>query len=365
MLANKIILITGGTGSFGTALVDRLLFSELIKNSDVKGISALKEIRILSRDTKKQEEMFFNLKNKLSGISDGSGNYATIRFYQGDIQNKESLTMALIGVDYVFHAAALKEVPYCESFPMEAVNSNIIGTKNLLDSAIEAGVKKVIVISTDKACYPLSAMGISKAMMEKVAIARARSLEETCTSQEGVPVSPGKELSTAICTIRFGNLMGSKGTVIPLFIDQIKAGKELTVTNPDMTRFMMTLGHAVNLAIFALLNGRNGDIVIQKAPAVSLNTLTKALIELYGNGTGSSTVKVTGPRPGEKLYETMATQEEMTKAEDIGDYIRIPATGKPVKELTPPDSISSIEDFNSHNSSRLDVEGMKKLLKQL
>jgi len=327
MLTNKTIVITGGTGSFGTALVNRL------RNSYIK------EIRVFSRDRKRQDEMLESLK-----ISDH------IRFFEGDIRDKESLTSALKDVDYVFHAAALKEIPYCESFPMEAVETNVTGTKNVIDHAVEAGVKKIVIISSDKACYPLSAMGISKAMMEKVALATASSLK-------GAP--------SEICIVRFGNLMGSNGTVVPLFVNQIKAGKDLTVTNPDMTRFMMTPDTAVNLSLFALLNGKNGDIILKNAPAASLDTLTKALIELYGNSKNS--VRIIGPRPGEKLFETMATQEEMLKAEFIGEgddsgkYLRIPLLAGTVNKSDKLPDFPA-EDFNSHNAPSLDVEGMKQLL---
>lgn len=327
MLTNKTIVITGGTGSFGTALVNRL------RNLYIK------EIRVFSRDKKKQEEMLAGLK-----ISD------RIRFFEGDIKDKESLTSVMKDADYVFHAAALKEIPYCESFPMEAVETNVKGTKNVIDQAIEAGVKKIVIISSDKACYPLSAMGISKAMMEKVTLAMASTLE-------GV--------SSEICIVRFGNLMGSNGTVVPLFVNQIKAGKDITVTNPHMTRFMMTPDTAVDLSLFALLNGKNGDIILKNAPSASLDTLTKALIGLYGNS--NNRVTIIGPRPGEKLFETMATQEEMLKAEIIGDgdnpekYFRIPLLAGTVSksDISP---VFPAEDFNSHNAPRLDIEGMKQLL---
>ncbi|OFY41667.1 MAG: UDP-glucose 4-epimerase [Bacteroidetes bacterium GWF2_40_14] len=337
MLTNKTIVITGGTGSFGTALVNRL------RNSH------LKEIRVFSRDKKKQEEMLAGL-----NISD------RVRFFEGDIKDKESLTSAMKGADFVFHAAALKEIPYCESFPMEAVEINVTGTKNVIDSAIEAGVKKIVVVSSDKACYPLSAMGISKAMMEKVALAIARSSEE----KEKADNTP----STAICVVRFGNLMGSNGTVVPLFVNQIKAGKDLTVTNPDMTRFMMTPDTAVDLALFALMHGKNGDIILKNAPSASLDTLTKALIEIYGNS--NNKVKIIGPRPGEKLFETMATQEEMLKAESIGEdddsgkYIRIPVIAG-LENKSDNTAVFTPEDFNSHNANRLDIEGMKQLLSTL
>ncbi|MFA5849766.1 MAG: SDR family NAD(P)-dependent oxidoreductase [Bacteroidales bacterium] len=327
MLTNKTIVITGGTGSFGTALVNRLRDTYI------------KEIRVFSRDRKKQEKMLTDLK-----ISD------RIRFFEGDIRDKESLTSAFKDADYVFHAAALKEIPYCESFPMEAVETNVTGTKNVIDHAVESGVKKIVVISSDKACYPLSSMGISKAMMEKVTLAMARSLEGS---------------SSEICIVRFGNLMGSNGTVVPLFVNQIKAGKDITVTNPDMTRFMMTPDTAVDLSLFALLYGKNGDIVLKNAPSASLDTLTKALIELYGNKNNS--VRIIGPRPGEKLFETMATQEEMLKAEiivdgdDSGKYFRIPLLSGTVSK-TDKSPVFPAEDFNSHNAPRLDVEGMKQLL---
>ena len=256
------------------------------------------------------------------------------------------------GVDFVFHAAALKQVPSCEFFPIEAVNTNVLGTQNVLDSVVEHGVKKMIVLSTDKAAYPINAMGISKAMMEKVAIAKARSL--------------GEDAVTTICLTRYGNVMASRGSVIPLFIDQMNVGKDITVTDPNMTRFMMTLDDAVDLVVYAFQHGKNGDLFVQKAPAATLEVLAKAVIELYKS---NSQVRVIGTRHGEKLYETLVTREEMVKAEDMGNYFRIPADNRDLNYdkyfVEGQEEISVIEDYHSHNTTRLDVEGMKELLMKL
>jgi len=325
---NKTLLITGGTGSFGNAVLDRFL------NTDIK------EIRIFSRDEKKQDDMRHRLNNP------------KVKFYIGDVRNKRSVDNAMHGVDFIFHAAALKQVPSCEFFPIEAVNTNVLGTQNVLDSAVEHGVKRMIVLSTDKAAYPINAMGISKAMMEKVAIAKARSLDEDCP--------------TTICCTRYGNVMASRGSVIPLFIDQMAAGKDLTITDPNMTRFMMTLGDAVDLVIYAFQHGQNGDLFVQKAPAATIEVLAKAIIDLYHS---KSQVRVIGTRHGEKLYETLVTREEMAKSEDMGNYFRIPADNRDLNYdkyfVEGQEEVSVIEDYHSHNTARLDLEGMKNLLLKL
>jgi len=328
MFKEKILLITGGTGSFGNAVLKRFLNSEI------------KEIRIFSRDEKKQDDMRHALQN------------SKVKFYIGDVRNKRSVDNAMNGVDFIFHAAALKQVPSCEFFPIEAVNTNVLGTQNVLDSAVEHGVKRLIVLSTDKAAYPINAMGISKAMMEKVAIAKARSL--------------GDEANTTICLTRYGNVMASRGSVIPLFVDQMNAGKDITVTDPNMTRFMMTLDNAVDLVVYAFQHGKNGDLFVQKAPAATLEVLAKAIIELYKS---NSKVKIIGTRHGEKLYETLVTREEMAKAEDMGNYFRIPADNRDLNYdkyfVEGQEEVSIIEDYHSHNTSRLDVDGMKELLLKL
>ncbi len=328
MFKNKTLLITGGTGSFGNAVLKRFLDTDI------------KEIRIFSRDEKKQDDMRHQYKN------------SKIKFYIGDVRDKRSIDGAMDGVDYIFHAAALKQVPSCEFFPIQAVRTNVFGTENILDSAIQHGVKNVVVLSTDKACYPINAMGISKAMMEKVAVAKARSL--------------GEETSTTICCTRYGNVMASRGSVIPLWIDQIKAGKDITITDPNMTRFMMTLDDAVDLVLYAFEHGKNGDLFVQKAPAATLDTLSKSLIELYH---ADVQVRTIGTRHGEKLYETLVTREEMAKSEDMGNYFRIPADNRDLNYdkyfVEGEEEISTIDDYHSHNTKRLDVEGMKKLLIKL
>lgn len=328
MFKNKTLLITGGTGSFGNAVLKRFL------NTDIK------EIRIFSRDEKKQDDMRHALQNP------------KVKFYIGDVRNKRSVDNAMHGVDFIFHAAALKQVPSCEFFPIEAVNTNVLGTQNVLDSAVEHGVKRMIVLSTDKAAYPINAMGISKAMMEKVAIAKARSL--------------GEDAKTTICCTRYGNVMASRGSVIPLWIDQIKAGKDITITDPNMTRFMMTLDDAVDLVLYAFEHGKNGDLFVQKAPAATLETLSKSLIELYH---ADVEVRTIGTRHGEKLYETLVTREEMAKSEDMGNYFRIPADNRDLNYdkyfVEGQEEVSVIDDYHSHNTDRLDVEGMKALLMKL
>lgn len=328
MFNDKILLITGGTGSFGNAVLKRFIDSDI------------KEIRIFSRDEKKQDDMRHHLQNP------------KVKFYIGDVRDKRSVDGVMSGVDYIFHAAALKQVPSCEFFPTQAVRTNVLGTENVLDSAISHGVKNVVVLSTDKACYPINAMGISKAMMEKVAIAKARQL--------------GEGGATTICCTRYGNVMASRGSVIPLWIEQIKAGNEITVTDPNMTRFMMTLDDAVDLVIYAFQHGNNGDLFVQKAPAATLETLAQALKDLYNADTQ---VRVIGTRHGEKLYETLVSREEMSKAEDMGNYFRIPCDTRDLnydkffKEGQ--EDVSVIDDYHSHNTFRLDVEGMKKLLLKL
>lgn len=328
MFKNKTLLITGGTGSFGNAVLKRFLDTDI------------KEIRIFSRDEKKQDDMRHALQNP------------KVKFYIGDVRDKRSIDGAMRNVDYVFHAAALKQVPSCEFFPIQAVRTNVFGTENVLDSAIQHGVKNVIVLSTDKAAYPINAMGISKAMMEKVAIAKARSLEDDNT--------------TTICCTRYGNVMASRGSVIPLWIDQMKAGNDITITDPNMTRFMMTLEDAVDLVIYAFQHGKNGDLFVQKAPAATLEVLAKALTELYKSTVHIRTI---GTRHGEKLYETLVTREEMAKAQDMGEYFRIPADNRDLNYdkyfVEGQEEIATIDDYHSHNTARLDVEGMKKLLKKL
>lgn len=328
MFKDKILLITGGTGSFGNAVLSRFLKTEI------------KEIRIFSRDEKKQDDMRHRLNNP------------KVKFYIGDVRDKHSVDVAINGVDYIFHAAALKQVPSCEFFPMEAVKTNIIGAGNVLDSAVEHEVKRIILLSTDKAVYPINAMGLSKAMMEKVMVAKARSL--------------GDKSKTVICGTRYGNVMASRGSVIPLFIEQIKAGKDLTVTDPHMTRFMMTLEDAVDLVLFAYENGRNGDVFIQKSPASTIHDLAKALIELYNS---KSKIKIIGTRHGEKLYETLVNREEMAKATDMGHYFRVSADNRSLNYESyfseGQKKLSVLEDYHSHNTERLDVEGTKRLLMKL
>ncbi|MDO9630158.1 MAG: polysaccharide biosynthesis protein [Acholeplasmataceae bacterium] len=318
MFKDKVLMITGGTGSFGNAVARRFL------DTDVK------EIRIFSRDEKKQDDM-----RKLFHDD-------RMQFFIGDVRDIQSIKNALYGVDYIFHAAALKQVPSCEFFPLEAVKTNIIGTDNVLTAAIELGVKKVICLSTDKAAYPINAMGISKAMMEKVFVAKAKT------------VDPKK---TLICGTRYGNVMASRGSVIPLFIDQIKAGKPITITNPDMTRFLMDLNEAVELVLFAFNHGNAGDILVQKSPSSTVGDLATAILNLFESKTGS---KIIGTRHGEKLYETLLTKEEFAVAEDLGHYFRIPADQRDlnydkyfvdgIKEF------SHLEEYNSHNSRILNVK---------
>jgi len=328
MFEGKVLLITGGTGSFGNAVLNRFLDT---------GIA---EIRIFSRDEKKQDDMRKRYHNP------------KLKFYIGDVRDFSSVLNATRGVDYIFHAAALKQVPSCEFHPMEAVKTNIIGTDNLLEAAIQNGVRRVVCLSTDKAAYPINAMGISKAMMEKVMVAKSRNLDDN---------------KTVICGTRYGNVMASRGSVIPLFADQVIAGKPITVTDPAMTRFMMTLEDAVDLVLYAFEHGRNGDLFVQKAPAATIETLIEALLSIMEQP--KHTVNVIGTRHGEKLYETLLSREEMAAAEDLGNYYRVPPDlrdlnyGKFVEEGE--QKISKLDDYNSHNTERLDKDGMKRLLMKL
>lgn len=322
MFRDKTLLITGGTGSFGNAVLRRFL------------ASSIKEIRIFSRDEKKQDDMRRQYRSD------------KLKFYIGDVRDIRSLKYALYGADYVFHAAALKQVPSCEFFPLEAVRTNVLGTDNLLAAAIETGVKKVVCLSTDKAAYPINAMGISKAMMEKVALAKSRNVTET-----------------TICCTRYGNVMCSRGSVIPLFISQVKAGQELTITNPEMTRFLMSLDEAVDLVLFAFQHGQTGDLFIQKAPASTIGDLAKAVNTLFG---ANNPIRLIGTRHGEKLYETLMTSEEKVKAEDMGNYYRIP---RDMRNLNyekyfskGDDAISKATPYTSSNTQQLNVEEIQKKL---
>ena len=325
---DKTLLITGGTGSFGNAVLRRFLDSDI------------REIRIFSRDEKKQDDMRHHLQNK------------KVKFYIGDVRDKLSVDSVMSGVDYVFHAAALKQVPSCEFFPTQAVRTNVLGTENVLDSAIAHRIKNVVVLSTDKAAYPINAMGISKAMMEKVAIAKGRQL--------------GDQGETTICCTRYGNVMASRGSVIPLWVEQMKNGNSITITDPNMTRFMMTLDDAVDLVIYAFQHGKNGDLFVQKSPAATLDVLAEALKELYQS---NAEIKIIGTRHGEKLYETLVTREEMSKAEDMGGSYRIPCDTRDLNYdkffVEGSEQVSKIEDYHSHNTYRLDVDSMKQLLLKL
>ena len=326
MFANKTLMITGGTGSFGNAVLRRFLDSDL------------REIRILSRDEKKQDDMRKKFNN------------AKLKFYIGDVRDYQSVLNAVRGVDFIYHAAALKQVPSCEFHPMEAVKTNVLGTENVLEAAINCGVQRVVCLSTDKAVYPINAMGISKAMMEKVIVAKSRS-----------------SIRTVICTTRYGNVMASRGSVIPLFTNQIRTGQSITITDPNMTRFMMTLDDAVDLVLYAFEHGNPGEIFVQKAPAATIEVLAKALTGLLG--VPEHPVNVIGTRHGEKLYEALLSREEMVAAEDLGDYYRVPPDlrdlnyGKFVEQGEI--KISESTDYNSHNTTRLDVDGMRELLMKL
>lgn len=328
MFKDKVLLITGGTGSFGNAVLNRFLGTDIA------------EIRIFSRDEKKQDDMRKRYVN------------SKLKFYIGDVRDYNSILNATRGVDHIYHAAALKQVPSCEFHPMEAVKTNVLGTENVLEAAIQNEVKRVVCLSTDKAVYPINAMGISKAMMEKVMVAKSRN------------VDPDK---TVICGTRYGNVMASRGSVIPLFVEQIRAGKALTITDPSMTRFMMTLADAVDLVLYAFEHGSNGDMFVQKAPAATVETLAKALTGLMGKP--DHPINVIGTRHGEKLFEALLSREEMTYAEDLGGYYRVPPDlrdlnyGKFVEQGE--EKISHAEDYNSHNTERLDVAGMKTLLRKL
>ncbi|UFH65464.1 polysaccharide biosynthesis protein [Clostridium cadaveris] len=327
MFENKTLLITGGTGSFGNAVLNRFLDT------------GIKEVRIFSRDEKKQDDMRKLYKNN------------KIKFYIGDVRDLSSVKNAMHGVDYIFHAAALKQVPSCEFFPMEAVKTNVIGTDNVLTAAIGYGVKKVICLSTDKAAYPINAMGISKAMMEKVFVAKAKtvSIEDTM-----------------ICGTRYGNVMASRGSVIPLFVEQIKNGKPLTITNPDMTRFLMSLEEAVELVVFAFENAEAGDIMVQKAPASTIKDLAQALKELFH---ADNEIKIIGTRHGEKLYETLLTKEEYLHAEDMGEFFRVPADKRDLNYdkyfIEGNEKLSTEEEYNSHNTQILTVKEIKEKLLEL
>jgi UDP-glucose 4-epimerase len=327
MFTNKTLLITGGTGSFGNAALDRFLDTDIA------------EIRIFSRDEKKQDDM-----RKLY-------NNPKLKFYIGDVRDRQSLDNAMPGVDFIFHAGALKQVPSCEFFPVEAVKTNILGAENVLASAFQHGVKKVVILSTDKAVYPVNAMGMSKAMMEKVMVARSRN----------IPAG-----GTVMCGTRYGNVMASRGSVIPLFVQQIKEGKLLTVTDPNMTRFMMTLKDSVELVVFAFEHGNQGDMFVQKAPACTIETLAHALLELYN---ASNEIKIIGTRHGEKLYESLVSREEMVKAEDLGGYFRIPADNRDLnynRYFNDGDEcLTQAEEYHSHNTEQLDIEGTKELLLRL
>lgn len=326
MFENRILLITGGTGSFGNAVLRRFLDSDL------------KEIRIFSRDEKKQDDMRKRY------------NHPKLKFYIGDVRDYQSVLNVTRGVDFVFHAAALKQVPSCEFHPLEAVKTNILGTENVLEAAVSCDVERVVCLSTDKAVYPINAMGISKAMMEKVMVAKSRESE-----------------TTVICATRYGNVMASRGSVIPLFAEQVRAGKPISITDPKMTRFMMSLDDAVDLVMYAFNHAHPGEIYVQKAPAATIEVLARALIELLG--AADHRIDTIGTRHGEKLYEVLLSREEMASAEDLGDYYRIPPDlrdlnyGKFVEEGEP--KISAAVDYNSHNTTRLDIEGMKRLLMKL
>lgn len=331
MFKNKKLLITGGTGSFGGAVLRRFLDSDI------------DEIRIFSRDEKKQDDM----RKKFASHK--------LKFYIGDVRDSRSISTAMRGVDYVFHAAALKQVPSCEFYPMEAVRTNVLGTENVLEAAIASGVKRVVCLSTDKAVYPINAMGISKAMMEKVMVATSRNLEGT---------------GTVICGTRYGNVMASRGSVIPLFVDQVRAGKPITVTDAAMTRFMMTLDDAVDLVLYAFEHGKNGEIFVQKAPAATVEVLAQAILELMDKV--GHPIQEIGTRHGEKLYEALLGKEELAQAEDLGGYYRVPPDGRDLnyeKFFDKGEQRQTLsnhgEDYNSHNTTRLDVEGMKKLLLKL
>ncbi|MFT0545091.1 polysaccharide biosynthesis protein [Allopusillimonas ginsengisoli] len=327
MFTNKVLMITGGTGSFGNTVLKRFL------NTDVK------EVRVFSRDEKKQEDMRIAFAND------------KIKFHIGDTRSYDSVYQSMIGVDYVFHAAALKQVPSCEFYPMEAVRTNINGTENVLNAAIASGVKRVVLLSTDKAVYPINAMGISKAMAEKVMIAKSR------TIREGGPV---------LCATRYGNVMASRGSVIPLFVEKLKAGLPLTITDPNMTRFLMSLEDSVDLVLHAFANGQQGDIFVQKAPASTIADLAQAIKEIFASNVP---IKIIGTRHGEKLYESLVSREEMAKADNMGRYYRVPADNRDLNYdkyiLQGQVELNDVDDYTSHNTERLTVDGIKQLLLNL
>ncbi len=327
MFDNKVLLITGGTGSFGNTVLKRFLATDV------------KEIRVFSRDEKKQEDMRIELNND------------KVKFYIGDVRSQESLAQAMVGVDYVFHAAALKQVPSCEFYPMEAVRTNVLGTENVLNAAIASGIKRVVVLSTDKAVYPINAMGISKAMAEKLMVARSRMIPES---------------GPVICATRYGNVMASRGSVIPLFVNQLRNGEPLTLTDPKMTRFLMSLEDSVDLVLHAFEQAKQGDIFIQKSPASTVGDLAQALQELFGR---EAPVNIIGTRHGEKLYESLISREEMAKAEDMGRYYRIPADNRDLNYkkyfVEGEQNISDLDDYTSHNTERLDVSQIKSVLLKL
>ena len=333
MFKDKILLITGGTGSFGNAVLNRFLDTDI------------REIRILSRDEKKQDDMRHGFQVKMPEAA------SKIKFFIGDVRDYSSIVGAFRGVDYVFHAAALKQVPSCEFYPMEAVKTNVIGSNNVIDACVANGVKKAIFLSTDKAAYPINAMGMSKALMEKNVVARSRQM------LEGDPV---------LCLTRYGNVMASRGSVIPLFCDQIDEGKQLTVTNGEMTRFMMTLNDAVDLVLYAFEHGRQGDLFVQKAPAATIETLAQAILELKESNVGYTCI---GTRHGEKLFETLVTAEEMLRAEDLPGFYRIAADNRDLNYdnyfAKGNKDLEKVPQYNSHNTERLNVEGMKQLLRKL
>ena len=328
MFKNNVLLITGGTGSFGNAVLRRFLDTDI------------KEIRIFSRDEKKQDDMRKKYNNP------------KLKFYIGDVRDKESLIDVMRGVDFIFHAAALKQVPSCEFYPMQAVKTNVFGTDNVLNTAIESGVKRVVCLSTDKAAYPINAMGISKAMMEKVALAKARNIGDN---------------GMTICVTRYGNVMASRGSVIPLFLEQIKQGNPLTITDPNMTRFMMSLDQAVDLVLFAFNNGRNGDLFVQKSPASTIRNLAESVTEMVGKP--EHKINIIGTRHGEKLYEVLLTKEESAKSEDLGDYYRVPVDDRDLNYNKffedGEDVITEAEEYHSHNTHRLDRMKMIEMLKSL
>jgi UDP-glucose 4-epimerase len=327
MFNNKVLMITGGTGSFGHTVLKRFLATDV------------REIRIFSRDEKKQEEMRIEL------------NHSKLKFYIGDVRDYDGVSQAMKGVDYVFHAAALKQVPSCEFYPMEAVRTNVLGTENVMNAATANGVRRVVVLSTDKAVYPINAMGISKAMAEKLMVAKARTQRDS---------------ETVLCATRYGNVMASRGSVIPLFVSQLKDGKALTLTDPNMTRFLMSLEDSVDLVLYAFEHGKQGDLFVQKAPASTVGDLAQALKELFNK---DNPVRIIGTRHGEKLYESLISREEMAKAEDMGGYYRVPADNRDLNYAQyfseGEEKLSHLDDYTSHNTDRLSVEQIKQLLLKL